>query len=276
MTRAGDAYFGLRRRLAASPSADLDAELLLAHVLRCGRAELAAAPERELSDAEARALAELAVRRCAGEPVAYLTGRRAFWTLDLEVTPEVLVPRPETELLVETALGELRTVARPAVLDLGTGSGAIALAIASERPDASVTAVDQSAAALEVAARNAFRLRIGNVRFLQGSWYEPVDALKFHVIIANPPYVAEGDPLLAALAHEPRPALVSGPEGLDALAEICRGARQHLAAGGILIVEHGASQGGAVRAMVTGAGLGRVATLNDLAGLPRATRGNAD
>jgi release factor glutamine methyltransferase len=276
MTRAGDAYFGLRRRLAASPSADLDAELLLAHVLRCGRAALAAAPERELSDAEARALAELAVRRCAGEPVAYLTGRRAFWTLDLEVTPEVLVPRPETELLVETALGELRTVARPAVLDLGTGSGAIALAIASERPDASVTAVDQSAAALEVAARNAFRLRIGNVRFLQGSWYEPVDALKFHVIIANPPYVAEGDPLLAALAHEPRPALVSGPEGLDALAEICRGARQHLAAGGILIVEHGASQGGAVRAMVTGAGLGRVATLNDLAGLPRATRGNAD
>ena len=276
MTRADDAYFGLRRRLAASPSADLDAELLLAHVLRCGRAALAAAPERELSDAEARALAELAARRCAGEPVAYLTGRRAFWTLDLEVTPDVLVPRPETELLVETALGELRTVARPAVLDLGTGSGAIALAIASERADASVTAVDQSAAALAVAARNAHRLRIGNVRFLQGSWYAPADALRFHAILANPPYVAAGDPLLAALAHEPRPALVSGPEGLDALAEICAGAPAHLASGGMLIVEHGASQGEAVRTMVTGAGLGRVATLNDLAGLPRATRGNAD
>ena len=276
MTRAGDAYFGLRRRLAASPSADLDAELLLAHVLRCGRAALAAAPERELTDAETRALAALAARRCAGEPVAYLTGRRAFWTLDLEVTPDVLVPRPETELLVETALGELRTVARPAVLDLGTGSGAIALAIASERPDASVTAVDQSAVALAVAARNAHRLRIKNVRFLQGSWYEPVSALRFHAILANPPYVAEGDPLLAALAHEPRPALVSGPEGLDALAEICAGARQHLAAGGMLIVEHGASQGQAVRALMNGAGLGRVATLSDLAGLPRATRGNAD
>ena len=276
MTRSGDAYFELRRRLAASPSADLDAELLLAHVLGCGRAALAAAPERELSDAQARALAALAARRIEGEPVAYLTGRRAFWTLELEVTSAVLVPRPETELLVETALGELQTVARPAVLDLGTGSGAIALAIASERPDASVTGVDQSAAALEVAARNAFRLRIGNVRFLQGSWYEPVDALKFHVIVANPPYVSEGDPLLAALAHEPRRALVSGPEGLDALAEICAGARPHLARGGMLIVEHGAGQGGAVRALATGAGLGRVATLSDLAGLPRATRGNAD
>ena len=276
MTRAGDAYFGLRRRLAASPSADLDAELLLAHVLRCGRAALAAAPERELTDAETRAFAALAARRCAGEPVAYLTGRRAFWTLDLEVTPDVLVPRPETELLVETALEELRTVARPAVLDLGTGSGAIALAIASERPDASVTAVDRSVAALEVAARNAHRLRIGNVRFLQGSWYEPVDALRFHVIVANPPYVAEGDPLLAALAHEPREALVSGPEGLDALAEICAGAMAYLVRGGMLIVEHGANQGVTVRAMVTTAGLGRIATLNDLASLPRASRGNAD
>ena len=276
MKRAGDAYFELRRRLAASPSADLDAELLLAHVLGCSRTALATAPERELNDTQAKALMELATRRSDGEPVAYLTGQRAFWTLELEVTRDVLVPRPETELLVETALEELQTVARPAVLDLGTGSGAIALAIASERPDTSVTGVDQSAAALEVAARNAFRLRKGNVRFLQGSWYEPVDALKFHVIVANPPYVSEGDPLLAALAHEPRRALVSGPEGLDALAEICAGARPHLARGGMLIVEHGAGQGGAVRTLATGAGLARVATLSDLAGLPRATRGNAD
>lgn len=276
MTRASDAYFGLRRRLAASPSADLDAELLLAHVLGCGRAALAAAPERELSEAQVSALAALAARRCDGEPVAYLTGRRAFWTLDLEVTPDVLVPRPETELLVETALDELRTVAKPAVLDLGTGSGAIALAIASERPDASVTAVDLSEGALAVAARNAHRLRIGNVRFLQGSWYEPVDTLKFHAIVANPPYVADGDPLLAALAHEPRVALVSGPEGLDAIAEICAGARLLLVRGGMLIVEHGAIQSEAVRAMVTAAGLVRVASLNDLAGLPRATRGSAD
>ena len=275
MTRAGDAWFELRRRLAASPSADLDAELLLAHVLGCSRAALAAAPERELDAAQSAALSALAAQRSEGVPVAYLTGRRGFWTLDLEVTLDVLVPRPETELLVETALDELRAVARPAVLDLGTGSGAVALAIASERPDASVTAVDESPAALEVAARNAGRLRIGNVRFLPGSWYGPVDALKFHAIVANPPYVAEGDPALAALVHEPRAALVAGPEGLDALAQICAGAPAHLVAGGLLAVEHGATQDAAVRAMMSAAGLKGVATQSDLAGLPRVTRGNA-
>lgn len=275
MTRAGDAYFELRQKLAASPSADLDAQLLLAHVLGCGRAALAAAPERELNEAQLQALADLAARRSKGEPVAYLTGHRAFWTLDLEVTPDVLVPRPETELLVETALDELRTVARPAVLDLGTGSGAIALAIASERPDAAVTGVDQSAAALAIAARNARRLKIGNLQFLHGSWYEPAGTGRFHAIVSNPPYVADGDPLLAALAHEPRSALVAGPQGLDALAPICAGAPQHLTTGGLLVVEHGASQGATVRAMFTSAGLRRVATLSDLAGLSRATRGNA-
>jgi release factor glutamine methyltransferase len=275
MTRAGDAYFELRRMLAASPSADLDAALLMTHVLGCSRAALAAAPERELDDAQLATLKDLAQRRQDGEPVAYLTGRSGFWTLDLEVTPDVLVPRPETELLVETALDELRTVARPAVLDLGTGSGAVALAIASERPDASVTAVDESAAALVVAARNAQRLRIGNVRFLRGSWYEPVDALKFHTIVANPPYVALGDPSLAALIHEPLAALVAGPEGLEAFAAICAGAPAHLVAGGLLAVEHGATQDAAVRAMMSAAGLRGVATREDLAGLPRATRGNA-
>lgn len=275
MTRAAEAYIELRQKLAASPSADLDAQLLLAHVLGCGRAALAAVPEREMDEAQLRALAGLAARRTEGEPVAYLTGHRAFWTLDLEVTPDVLVPRPETELLVETALDEIRAIARPRVLDLGTGSGAIALAIASERPDASVTGVDQSAAALAVAARNARRLQIGNLQFLQGSWYEPVDALRFHAIVSNPPYVADGDPLLAALAHEPRSALVAGALGLDALAAICAGAPRQLATGGLLVVEHGASQGAAVRGMFTSAGLQRVATLNDLAGLPRATRGNA-
>ncbi|MDH4258875.1 MAG: peptide chain release factor N(5)-glutamine methyltransferase [Gammaproteobacteria bacterium] len=276
MTRAGDFCFELRRQLAASPSADLDAELLLAHVLGCSRAALAAAPERELNAAQAQALADLAARRRDGEPVAYLTGRRAFWTLDLEVTPDVLVPRPETELLVETALEELRAVAAPAVLDLGTGSGAIALAIASERPDAFVTAVDSSLAALAIAARNANRLQIGNVRFLHGYWYGPAVQDRYHAIVSNPPYVADNDPLLAALACEPRAALVAGPEGLDALAEVCAGAPPQLATGGLLIVEHGAGQGAAVRAMMTGAGLRRVATLNDLAGMPRATRGNVD
>jgi len=275
MMHAGDALFELRRMLSASPSADLDAAMLLAHVLGCSRAALAAAPERELDEAESAALSALAVRRAAGEPVAYLTGRRGFWTLELEVTPDVLVPRPETELLVEVTLEVLRTVARPAVLDLGTGSGAIALALASERPDASVTAVDESAAALEVAARNAGRLRIGNVRFLRGSWYQPIDALRFHAIVANPPYVAEGDPALAGLVHEPRAALVSGQEGLDALASICAGAPAHLVAGGLLAVEHGATQAAAVRTMMGAACMKGVVTHGDLAGLPRVTRANA-
>ena len=154
----------------------------------------------------------------------------------------MLVPRPETELVVELALGALARVSRPAVLDLGTGSGAIALAIARERDDAAVTAVDASAAALEVAGRNARQLGIGNVHFLRGSWYEPAGVKRFDAIVSNPPYVADDDPALAALAHEPRVALVAGRDGLDALAEVCAGARAHLRPGGRLVVEHGAAR----------------------------------
>jgi len=276
MTRAGDVLVGLRRILAASPSASLDSELLLAHVLGCSRTALAAHPERELSGAQAELLATLAQRRAAGEPIAYLTGRREFWTLELEVTPAVLVPRPETELLVEIALEELRAIASPEVLDLGTGSGAIALAIASERPDAAVTALDQSEAALKVASGNATRLGIGNVRFLRGRWYQPLGARRFHVIVANPPYLADADPHLAALAHEPQSSLAAGPQGLDALTAVCTGAASHLHPRGALIVEHGATQGAAVRALMTGCGLADVTTQRDLAGLERATRGGAD
>jgi release factor glutamine methyltransferase len=273
MTRAGDALVGLRRLLAASPSAGLDSELLLGHVLGCSRTALAAHPERELNGEQAGLLATLAERRLAGEPIAYLTGRREFWTLDLKVTPAVLVPRPETELLVEMTLEELREVANPEVLDLGTGSGAIALAIASERPDAAVTAVDQGEAALAVASGNATRLGIGNVRFLRGCWYEALGARRFHAIVANPPYLADDDPHLAALAHEPRSALVAGPQGLEALAAVCAGAALHLHPHGALIAEHGATQGAAVRALMSGCGLAEVATQRDLAGLDRATRG---
>ena len=226
MTRAGDALTALRRQLAAaSPSADLDAELLLAHVLGLDRAKVAADPGRALNQPQLEALTSLALRRQAGEPVAYLTGHREFWSLDLEVTPDVLVPRPETELIVELALGALAPLARPAVLDLGTGSGAIALALARERPDAAVTAVDASDAALAVARRNALRLDLGNVIFLHGSWYEPVGNARFDCIVSNPPYVADDDPALAALTHEPRMALVAGGAGLDALRAICAAGR---------------------------------------------------
>lgn len=275
MTRAGDALNALRRQLGpASPSADLDAGLLLAHVLGVNRATVAADPARVLSEPQLQALSALALRRLAGEPVAYLTGRKEFWSLDLEVTPDVLVPRPETELVVELALDSLAPVARPTVLDLGTGSGAIALALACARPDATVTAVDTSAGALAVAARNALRLQIANATFLRGSWYEPVGSARFDCIVSNPPYVADDDPALASLRHEPHPALAGGADGLDALRMICAGAPARLNAGGALIVEHGATQANDVRALMTQSGLESAATHCDLAGLPRATRGN--
>ncbi|MGQ0428648.1 MAG: peptide chain release factor N(5)-glutamine methyltransferase [Gammaproteobacteria bacterium] len=274
MTLARDALAALRRRFApVSASAALDAELLLAHVLGAGRASLAADPARELAPAEAAALEALARRRERGEPLAYLTGRREFWSLDLAVTPAVLVPRPETELVVERALAAITERPAPAVLELGTGSGAIALAIAHERPDAAVTAVDASEAALAVAAGNAARLGIANLRFLCGSWYGPVAGRRFDLVVANPPYVAEGDPSLAALAAEPRAALVAGPTGLEALAEICGAAPAALAGGGVLIVEHGAGQGAAVREAMARAGLAAIATHRDLAGHERVTQG---
>ncbi|MGH8251868.1 MAG: peptide chain release factor N(5)-glutamine methyltransferase, partial [Steroidobacteraceae bacterium] len=182
---------------------------------------------------------------------------------------------PETELLVEMALAALEAVARPAVLDLGTGSGAIALAIASERPDAVVTAVDLSGPAIEVARRNADRLRIGNLRLLSGSWYEPAGEARFDAIVSNPPYVADGDPALESLAHEPRAALAAGRDGLEALTVVCMGAATRLLPGGALIVEHGAMQGGAVGALMARSGLVEIAMRRDLAGLPRATRGTA-
>jgi len=274
MTRAGEAAAALARRFTAvSGSPALDAALLLAHVTGASRAALAAHPERALSTEQAAALEALAGRRLRGEPVAYLTGRREFWSLDLGVTPDVLVPRPETELLVELALAALADVARPAVLDLGTGSGAIALALARERPDAAVTAVDRSAEALAVAAANAARLGIGNVRFLRGSWFEPVAGARFDLVASNPPYLAADDAALAALACEPRSALVAGRSGLEALAQVCAGAPAVLAPGGALVVEHGAAQGAAVRGLMSAAGLVDVATHRDLAGLERATGG---
>ena len=274
MTRVAGVLAALRERLApASPSAALDAELLVAHVAGIRRAALAADPDRPLAPGELLALESLARRRLAGEPVAYLTGRREFWSLELEVTPDVLVPRPETELVVERALAALGDGGRPAVLDLGTGSGAIALAIAHERPNAAVTATDVSAAALAVAKRNAVRLGLRNLRFLEGPWFDPLAGGGFDVIASNPPYVAAGDPALAALAHEPRNALVAGSDGLAAIGAIASAAPARLVRGGWLIVEHGANQGAAVRALFSAAGLAAVATWPDLAGHERVTQG---
>ncbi len=264
-----------RRLASSSDSPRLDAELLLAHVLGVERGRLAALADRPFAAAEAAAFAALLARRAGGEPVAYLLGRRDFWTLTLEVGPGVLVPRPETELVVEVALEALAGRPAPAVLDLGTGSGAIGLAIAGERPDATVDLVDASADALAIAERNRARLGIGNARVLAGDWFGAVAGRRYDLIAANPPYLAADDPHLAAaeLAHEPRVALVSGPGGLEAVAAIAAGAPAHLVAGGCLVLEHGAGQGAAVRALLGQAGLGGIATRRDLAGHERATAG---
>lgn len=215
-------------------------------------------------------------RRAAGEPLAYLTGHKEFFGLDLTVGPQVLVPRPDTELLVTWALEVMAGVHPPAgqpgaVLDLGTGSGAVALAIKHQRPDLRVDAVDASPQALAVAGANADRLGLA-LQLLAGDWLQPV-VDRYHCIVSNPPYVAEGDPHLPALRHEPVQALVAGPDGLRDLRIITAGAARHLHAGGWLLVEHGHAQGPAVRALMAQAGFAEVMTRNDLAGLERCTGG---
>ena len=256
----------------------LDAELLLAHVLDVSRANLVARDERELTPEEQGDFERLLARRMAGEPLAYLTGTREFWSLELEVTRDVLVPRPETELLVEWALSfPRRRESSFRVVDIATGSGAIALAIAKECPTARIAGTDISQAALQVARRNAETHRLTNVSFIEGDLRQLDACLRGHdefdVIVSNPPYVAEGDPHLAELRFEPALALTSGPDGLDALRAIVAGAPAYLRAGGWLVVEHGAGQGAAVRELFARAGFAQVETRRDLAGLERATGG---
>jgi len=259
---------------STAAGADLDAQVLLAHVLAIPRAQLRSHPEAPADPQRIPHYLELIERRAAGEPLAYLTGWREFWSLTLAVTPAVLVPRPETELLVERALA-LRAAAEGRVADLGTGSGAVALALASERPRWQITATDLSVAALAVARANAARLGITTLIFRAGSWFEPLGAEAFDLIVSNPPYVAADDPALvsAALAHEPRPALSPGADALSCLRTIVRGAPHHLAAGGWLLLEHGALQGPAVRHELVLAGFRYVRSHRDLGGHERATEG---
>lgn len=261
--------------LGASPSARLDAELLLAHATSLSRTTFRMSPERRIAVDHCDAYRSLVARRRHGEPVAYLLGTQDFWTLTLAVTPAVLVPRPETELVVERALAHLPAAASAAVLDLATGSGAIALAIAVERPAAAVMATDLSADALQVARGNAVRLGLGRVEFREGYWYDAVGAAQFTVITSNPPYVAAGDPHLepAVLAHEPTLALLAGRDGLAALEEIIAGAPDHLEPGGWLVLEHGWQQAGSVRNLLEQAGFRHVRSHADLAGHDRVTEG---
>lgn len=252
-----------------------DAEILLAHVLDRPRSWLFAHDDAVVpADAAARFRA-LLVRRAAGEPVAYLTGRRGFWRFDLAVTADTLIPRPETELLVEAVLARLPPATAARIADLGTGSGAIALALAWERPQARVIATDRSEAALAVARANAAELGLGNVEFRAGDWWQPLQGERLDLIASNPPYIAAGDVHLQQgdLRFEPQGALTPGGDGLDSIRVIAAGAAAHLHPGGWLLLEHGHDQGPAVRALLQRAGLVAVETLRDLEGRDRVSLG---
>jgi release factor glutamine methyltransferase len=265
------------RLAAAARGIDgLDADLLLGHVLGRGRGWLFAHAHDDL-DAKAEAgFAALIERRRAGEPIAYLLGHWGFWSLDLEVSTATLIPRVETELLVELALRHLPAPGNPIHLaDLGTGSGAVALALASERPDVQVTALDLSAEALAVARRNVRRLRLDNVDLVRGNWLAALSPGRFKVIVANPPYVESGDPHLRRgdLRFEPLAALAAGADGLDAIRSIVGAAHACLEPDGWLLFEHGMAQGSASRSLLTGAGYAEVATMQDLEQRDRVSMG---
>jgi release factor glutamine methyltransferase len=262
-------------RELATVSARLDAEILLAACLGKPRSYLHTWPERSVDQRDLECFGQLIRRRARGEPVAHLTGEREFWSLPLAVTPDTLVPRPETETLVELALEKLPPDTPLRVADLGTGSGAIALAIAAERPRCEVIATDISEQAIRIARRNAERLGLDNVRFIAGDWCESLPAGRFDAILSNPPYVAEMDPHLVAgdVRFEPRRALAAGPEGMDALRLIAHCAHRHLHEGGWLIVEHGYDQGAKVMQLLHAEGYDAISSHKDGAGLDRVTMG---
>lgn len=246
--------------------------MLAAHLTGKNRSWLYAHPEERLKPELAEAFQRLVERRASGEPIAHITGTREFWSLPLRVTPDVLIPRPETELLVELALGRLPFDAPCRVADLGTGSGAIALAIASERPAAQVIATDASAAALAVAGDNANRLSLKNVECRRGEWFAPLAGERFDLIVSNPPYVRDDDPHLERgdVRFEPRGALAAGPDGLDAIRVIVAEAPRHLSRGATLILEHGHDQRDAVVAAIKSVDPGaNIENHDDGAGVPR-------
>lgn len=262
---------------ASSPTPAIDAEVLLRHATGLARADIIARPEYVLADSAHAAFASLIERRRYGEPVAYLIGRREFWSLDLLVSPATLIPRPETELLVERALARAPADSAPSIADLGTGCGAVALAIAHERPDAHVVATDCSETALAVARANASRLQFAKIEFCLGDWLLPLQGRRFDVIASNPPYVRAGDPHLAEgdLRFEPHTALVAGADGFAALRKIADTAAAHLHAGGWLVLEHGSDQAAAVHAQLAASGYRHIHTYKDLAGRSRVTEGQA-
>ncbi|HEY3858748.1 MAG TPA: peptide chain release factor N(5)-glutamine methyltransferase [Gammaproteobacteria bacterium] len=262
--------------LKGSDSPTLDAELLLCAVLGKDRGYLRSHPEATLDAIQAARYAELTAARARGEPIAYLTGKREFWSMELKITPATLIPRPETELLVEQALDLIPPTADWEILDLGTGSGAIALALAKERPRCRIQATDFSAEALAVAADNAKQLGLSNIAFLQGDWYTPVSGRHFSLVVSNPPYIGLSDPHLTQgdLRFEPSQALASGADGLDDIRRIVAGAPVHLQDGGTLMLEHGFEQGAQVRGLLQAAGLVLTRSVRDFSGHERISMGD--
>lgn len=265
----------IKKLTLTSDTPRLDAEILLAHVMQVSRAYLYGWPEKEVSTEQFALLMSLVERRLQHEPVPYIVGHQEFWSMDFVVTRDTLVPRPETELLVELVLKWMANRTVIDVADLGTGSGAIALAIAHERPAWRVCATDQSEKALAVAKRNAKHWKVSNVTFQQGHWCRALPQKLFDIIVSNPPYIAEDDAHLLQknLAYEPTSALVSGQDGLDAIREIIRDAREHLAENGYLLIEHGYDQAAIIRRLFEEVQYKEVVSYRDMSGIERVTVG---
>ena len=259
-----------------NPKGSNDPNILLGHVLNYDQASLVARDDQAVSSQMKATFKGLVCKRKQGIPIAYLTGKREFWSLELEVNNQVLIPRHETELLVETALGKIADVPEPFILELGTGSGAISLAIASERPDAKIIAIDISFDALTVAKRNQDKHHLQNIEWIQSDWFESVSHHgKFHLILGNPPYISRLDPHLnnGDLEYEPELALVAAENGFAEIERIANGASGYLIEGGWLCLEHGHDQGSGTRKLLMGCGFQKVKTIQDLAGNDRVSEG---
>jgi release factor glutamine methyltransferase len=283
MSNSNPSFLSIRQALrqgeqqlaARSDTSRIDSQVLLAHALDKPRSFLLTWPEQQLDTIQTARFKHMVQRRQTGEPIAYITGQREFWSMELEVNQYTLIPRPETEALVELALEKIPVSAKVRIADLGTGSGAIALAIAKERPKCQVVAIDQSANALATAKANATKHSIENVEFRRGSWFEPIKSESFDVILSNPPYVAEMDPHLEQgdLRFEPRSALTAGPEGMDAIRHIVDLSRTVLKNHGWILLEHGYNQGPSVKQLLIQSGFQNITIQSDLGGLARVAIG---
>ncbi len=258
-----------------SDSGQLDAELLLGEIIGKSRAWIYTWPESALGEHEHQLFQQLVMRRKSGEPVAHLIGKQEFWSLELKVTGDTLIPRPETETLVEQALKLIPTDKSWRVADLGTGTGAIAIAIASERPDCTIIATDQSRAALSVAEENSSNHQLNNIEYRDGSWFLPLEKEKFNIILSNPPYIAMEDPHLEQgdLRYEPNSALASGKEGMDDIRYLINHAANFLHKDGILMIEHGYDQGEKARELLQQQSFSSVTTTHDISGHERVSYG---